>query len=345
MSKRCQSCRQPVGKQYLKVEGVFFHPSCFRCNGCQQPVSGEYLNKRGLIYHPGCYRQQPPLHCTLCGQRIEGQYTTDAQGHYHLSCFEREKRFPCDGCGQPLSGKYLQDIWDNRVHAHHGGQKTQQCHICARLISERTSQGGVQYADGRVVCGLCRISEITTPAEIERAKVEVLDLLHRTGFDYIPQYISVSLADRRMLNQRLGVSLRANSHGYTKTLERHINAENILLEHSIFMLYGLPRLMFHAVLAHELIHVWLNERRLHHWSPKEVEGFCNLGSALVYQQDHSPLARVLEQRLESDPDPVYGDGYRLMKKRLHKKGWAQLITEMQQISPLQSLNRFVDRFL
>lgn len=381
MAKRCNACRGPLGRQYIKADGVLFHRACFRCNFCGQPVQGEYALRKQRVYHPkcvsqagkrrrcahcqqsvtenwitfaaqlyheSCYRSAVQPHCQQCGLKIEKAYHQDDAGYYHVNCYEQHKMPSCDNCGQALKGEYLQDIWGNRCHKEHAGQRTAQCHVCARLIGPRTSHGGLHYADGRQVCGICRLSEVTEVAQIEHAKDEVLAHLSAVGFDYIPRYISVSFADKRRLNQRLGVSQRANSHGLTRTVERQQGSLRYV-EHSIYVLYGLPRVLFHGVLAHEMIHVWLNEKGLHSWPEADIEGFCNLGTALIYQQDGSPLADVLLQRMQQDPHPVYGDGFRKMNKHLQQLGWSGLLSAMQNPSAprqtLQKLNRWLDKWL
>lgn len=382
MSKRCSACRGPLGKQYIRADNSLFHPQCFCCNYCGQAVQGEYATQQHKVYHPqcvrkakqarvcahcqqplaerwtsfenqlyheSCYRSQVQPQCAICGLMIENAYHQDEAGYYHVGCYEQHKMEPCANCGQPLKGQYLEDIWGNRTHTEHGGQRTQQCHVCARLIGSKTSNGGLRYADGRNVCGICRVTEVTEEAQIHHAKDEILAQLTAVGFDYIPRYISVNFADKRRLNQRLGKSQRANSHGLTRTLERRINDDNVLLEHSVYILFGLPRVLFYGVLAHEMIHVWLNEKRLHDWSEAEVEGFCNLGTALIYQNEGSPLAQVLLKRLHEDPNPIYGDGFRHMYQRLQQRGWPGLILEMQHPpaskQALNKFNRWIDKWL
>lgn len=375
MAKNCSQCARPLGTQYLRAEHLLFHPACFRCAHCQQALESSFQLKKNRVYHPQCYAQAFGLYCghcsqplagqwmehqkqkyhphcyqahyqprcVICSQRIDNRYHEDEQGAYHVACFEQHRLDPCDVCSKPLKGKYLQDLWQNRACTHHGGLATRQCHVCARLIGQKTSHGGVQYNDGRVVCGLCRISEVTQPQEIEASRQRVLQQLQAVGFSDIPSYVAVSLGDKRTLNKRMGTS--GNCHGFTKTLEKQVGGQ-VLREHSIFVLFGLPRLMFEGVLAHELLHVWLSENQLTHHSPRDVEGFCNLGAALIYQQDNSPLAQVLLQRMANDADPVYGEGYRKQLKKLQSLGWAQLIAQMKQgPGALTRFLNFTDRFI
>ena len=316
----CDHCLKQLGERFQLAEGQIFHAACYRqkyklvCGHCQQLLGETWVTQEGKKYHQHCYDAHYQIYCDQCGGALTTTYSRDDSGNYHTACFETYKLPPCDACGLPLKGKYLLHIWGHKAHREHP-----QCHVCNRIISEKTSHGGAQYGDGRVVCGICRITEITDNQQIEHAKAKVIEQLQAVGFDYIPHYLAVSLADQRTMSQRLGVKQSANSHGYTKTLEKQIPGQGRIQEHSIFILYGLPRLVFHGILAHELLHVWLNARKINQWQDKEIEGFCNLGTALIYQNEGTPLAEVLLKKMAEDPNPVYGDGYRKMKDKLNKK--------------------------
>lgn len=352
---RCAHCQQPLQQAFTQHKGAIFHLECYKqklklnCAHCRQPLADQWLTFEGKKLHPACYEAHYRESCVHCGRPIKAEYHRDESGAWHVGCYEKIKLEPCSACQGPLKGKIILDPWGNKAHALHGAQKTQICSICARIVSESTSQNGLRYGDGRVVCGICTMTEVSQPAQIEHAKQAVIAQLQAVGFDYIPGYISVSLADQKRMNQRLGVHASANSHGYTKTLEKRLGTQ-VSREHSVFILFGLPRLVFHGVLAHELLHVWLNDRGLQHWSDKEIEGFCNLGTALVYQNDGTPLAQYLLKRLSEDQNPVYGDGYRLMLARVQKLGWPGLIAEMQKPpsglnAGIKKLNSLIDRWI
>ena len=69
-----------------------------------------------------------------------------------------------------------------------------------------------------------------------------------------------------------------------------------------------------------------------------MEGFCNLGSRAVYMTEtaDAALAGVLLQQMESDPDPVYGDGYRQMKDIMEQQGWPGVIHKLSSYQTRQS---------
>lgn len=328
MHKKCHQCGLAAGKQYLRAEGLIFHPHCFQCKHCHQRVLDEYLVRKGFVYHPAC--APGPL------KKTAPLPTPSTQTSAPLFCTV---------CKGKLTAKYLYNHWGETAHPQHQSQKTHQCSACHRFLSAATQQG-LQYGDGRIICGLCQMTAVTEPESVEPSRQRVLKTLNTAGFDYIPDYISITLSDQRRLNQALKKRAHANSHGLTKTIEKSVNGMVQYREHSIFILYGLPRVVFEGVLAHELLHVWLNEQdNTRERMPQEIEGFCNLGTARVYQQEDTPLSRYLLERMHKDVDPVYGEGYRMQKQRLTQMGWDGLRNDMQRPAPFKKALKTVDRWL
>ena len=81
----------------------------------------------------------------------------------------------------------------------------------------------------------------------------------------------------------------------------------------------MPKIQFAGVLAHELLHVWQNEKGIS-LPPPLTEGFCNLGSYVVYKSIGNELAIRMIKNLENDPSPVYGDGFRKVFEVYKREG-------------------------
>ena len=64
-------------------------------------------------------------------------------------------------------------------------------------------------------------------------------------------------------------------------------------------------------------------------SDNDIEGFCNLGTMRIYEEEGSEFAQVLLKSMEKDPDPGYGKAYRRMKIELEKIGWQSLIKRIK----------------
>lgn len=329
MTKKCKRCGQGLGRQYIRAGEALFHPSCFTCKHCRQAIQGDYAEHKGWAYHPACSprRKQP------------------SSPPAAPSPTEPSTPLICRICQQPITGKYRYNHWGEQVHTEHQGHPSHACSVCARFLSVHT-QHGIQHADGRVVCGLCQVTAVETPASVQGSRQRVLAHLQQAGFGYIPDYLAIVLSDQKRLNQMLGKSQHTNSQGLTKTLEKTVDGVLAYREHRIFILTGLPRLLFEGVLAHELLHVWLNEHpETRQRSPQEIEGFCNLGTALIYE-DNTPLAHYLLQRMHESADPIYGEGFRQQHQRLQQLGWVGLRQEMLRPAPaLKQTFQKVDRWL
>ena len=93
------------------------------------------------------------------------------------------------------------------------------------------------------------------------------------------------------------------------------------------MLNGMSICRYKGTLAHECTHVWLNQRNspLKRHPRKEIEGFCNLVAYKVLMFDTSEDAAVVRQCMLNNPDPIYGEGFRLMKQREKQIGWRRMI--------------------
>jgi len=76
---------------------------------------------------------------------------------------------------------------------------------------------------------------------------------------------------------------------------------------------GLPALLFMGVAVHELIHIWaaLRRWRLHPWAE---EGLGELLAYRFFRDLGTPEALFLARRMEENPDPLYGDGFRRMRR-------------------------------
>ncbi len=355
----CEHCGKPIYAKYVRSDNRFFHPHCFKCDRCDQVIATAYKadgnrffhaacfkEMKGLVcdhcgqlldetwtvyqgkkYHPECFKKGVQPRCALCGMTISGDYTEDAEGRYHMACYKARKLPRCSVCDHPIEGNYIQDVWGHISHDSHKGKHYTLCSSCSIIISDKTSKGSFEYSDGRVICGICRESAVFHMAVAEELLMEVTQILLAKGLSPLPAGITVSLVDLKTLMNKAG-TLRKSTKGLTKISTNTIGSFKLYSRTDIYILHGLPRTEFRGVLAHELLHVLLDAWGVF-MSEEETEGFCNLGSRLVYQNDPSSLAKILLDNLEIDPDPVYGEGYRRMLKKLTANGWENLLIEVR----------------
>ena len=227
----------------------------------------------------------------------------------------------CTICLQVLIGEYSVDAWQNPFHTHHENNGIF-CNSCSRIISQGITQGGFRYTDGRHLCSLCQVSVVEDDSTIYASYASVMMQLEGAGIREILGNIPIELINLIELNETFGQS-HGNLKGFTHT--NHDNGAQP--PYTIFMLSGLPRIEFEAVLAHELLHVWVHQNKIT-LSLASIEGFCNLGSYLIYKNDNTQFSRIHLKAMDTSKDIVYGNGYREMKVQLQKLGWKKLIRNL-----------------
>jgi hypothetical protein len=359
----CDRCKQPLLGGYIKADGYKFHQECFLCSKCGKPITGSFQHKGGDFYHPDCYKEKMGLVCARCGKLLDqkwqvlgdlkfhdkclkqhlqqihmicdickkpitGKYTKDNSKNYHIDCLRNYKLTRCAVCEKPIEGRMLIDPWGNKAHEKHGDHQTITCSSCMRIISDKTSKGGFRYPDGRTICGICKPTVVEKDNIIMKSRNTVLSLLYSIGITDIPVNIPINMVDMENLKQYSKSSPKSDSKGFTTCLTTYKNNQAISKNQAIYILNGLPLLEFNGVLSHEMMHVWLNERDIKLTDP-ETEGFCNLGTMKVYQDDGSEFAKILLDNMEKDKNPIYGNGYQDMKKQLEALGWDKLIHRIQ----------------
>ena len=430
----CAKCQGALHGQVIETHDHgdrYYHAACFTCHECHETIQGPFhasiipgiqsqLSAEAL-FHPNCYKKRMGLHCDYCGHLLEQEWTQHDGRKYHPSCYTHFVQVKCVVCNQGMEGAWtITDPFGNVAHAQHHHHHhphhphdtttttttpTATCASCQRILTQHDNPLPQQLRDGRVICGYCAATAVTTSAQISVALQDVMQQLQAvlggvqgvnsindndddnhhqqqhqqqqqtttTNHNGWQGQIHIHLADRQALAQQAQqAGCLAHSHGNSNfhgltTTTRITTALATLpqtfttMEHEIVLLRSLPELQFRGVLAHELLHVWLNEAGLSPaHAPQLVEGFCNLGSWLIYKREaarhearpqalqrHSPLARhphtrkeqtnaalanVLLQQLQQDPDVVYGDGYRTMRQILQQQGWHGVLTKLAQAS-------------
>jgi hypothetical protein len=359
----CKRCKKSIHGRFVKINGMSYHRPCFVCERCEKPLGGLYKAHRGAIFHPDCYKEEMGLvcvqckkllsdkwsvydngkyhkrclekhikliqpKCMICGLGIEGKYVSSGSGTYHINCYKENKLTKCCICSKYIEGKYIEDPWSNRSHIHHDSTQVSSCSSCMRIISETTSMGGFKYEDGRTICGYCKQTVVKKSYEISRCRETVIDYLLSVGVKGIPSNIPVQLVSKKDLKKKSKARHPADTKGCTQLIASHKRHKQVFLDQTVYILSGMPKLEFKGVLAHELLHVWLNQQDIK-MSGSKMEGFCNLGTMLVYKNNGSKHAKVLLEGMEKNSDPEYGRGYRRMKKKLENLGWDGLLKNIK----------------
>lgn len=322
---KCSKCNEDISGEYCKVENEIFHKNCFNCEKCGEIIASEFQKLDGNYYHSKCYKEKAGLFCAQCENLLDKTWIVANNKKYHEKCYRENIQLMCLICQKPIEGEYIVDYWGNKAHKKHGiFTKTSLCECCGRIISDKTSNGGFKTNDGRLICGICRTDFVTETFQISMLKREVEALLGSVGI-IIPSIEDIILTDKSSIKK---LSALGDSLGFANTKKTTQNDEIINIEHTIYILHSLQRIQFLGVLAHEMIHTWLNQNLIE--LPKEeTEGFCNLGSYLVYKNRQDDISGYLMKQLEENKDAIYGDGYRKMKKELETIDWEKLIMKIR----------------
>ena len=229
-------------------------------------------------------------------------------------------------CTKAIKTTYIIDKWENKYHKSHT-YKLPNCESCNRIICKRITNGGYNIGKIRNVCGLCEPFLVDQRTLVNKYAKEVKRELRNVGFKNLPKNIPITLVNSRKKLKKLSKIRHINLSGYTHYEYETINGKITTEDYHIYILSNLHEVEFKSVLAHEFLHVFLFQNK-YKLSPEYREGFCNLASQLIYENDNSKYADFKIDAMYENPDPVYGLGFKKMNRLLKQNGWAELLRDL-----------------
>jgi hypothetical protein len=168
-------------------------------------------------------------------------------------------------------------------------------------IAEQYRSPAERLRDGRVRCGHCAGEAVDAPSDLKSIVPQVRDFYTRIGVS-LPNRAKVVLVEPHEITGHAG----AGALGMTRmsTNRSSTTVTNVQIT------WGLPRLLFGRVLAHEIGHGFLAGCKSARRSERETEGICELISSWWLKTCDGPYSRNLERNLAENPSPEYGGGYR-----------------------------------
>ena len=217
----------------------------------------------------------------------------------------------CCICGNPIGGTgYRYDTWGRKCHLTH---YTSTCRSCGRIVPV-----------GHQFCASCRKSCVTSENQLRVQFIysEVKNRLAVMGIHLPKDNLTISIVDRQKLNSLLNCGSADNFDGLTISKVSFSGKS-----HQIYLLESLPTIRYKTVLAHECGHVFLNEHDsvLNRGHIREVEGFCQLVAYKVLLFDDTKESEIMRSNLLQSQDPIYGEGFRVMKRREEQLGWTRML--------------------
>ena len=214
----------------------------------------------------------------------------------------------CLMCGKPIRGSYLSDWNGNAVCADHTADTIPRCVSCHRFCDPRQS---TPLSHGAYLCPIC-CSDVVN----RQTAAAIVSYIRRA-------YIKAGLGEIK--NWRLKVTdldTMYNRHG---NINVRGYASIFCGNYELYVLRHLSRVAFANVLAHELLHIWQFNHHLDPIPPL-CEGFCNMGSYYVLQHIGNDEAHAFMAMHENNTDPVYGNGFRIVKAAYDHGGWDEART-------------------
>ncbi|XP_009797651.1 protein DA1-related 2-like isoform X1 [Nicotiana sylvestris] len=355
-----------------------YNPTSYRiCSGCHGDIgSGNYLGCMGTFFHPNCFR------CRACGYPItEYEFSLSGNNYYHKSCFREMTHPKCEVCYQfiPTNAAGLIEyrchpFWSQKYCPSHENDVTKRCCSCERL--EPWNARYISLGDGRSLCLECMESAIMDTGDCQPLYHSIRDYYEGMNMK-IDQQVPMLLVERQALNE----AIEGEKHGFhhmpetrglclseeqtvTSILKRpRMGGREVvgIRTHpqkltrkcevtAILVLFGLPRLLTGAILAHELMHAWLRLKGFRNLSLEVEEGICQMLSYMWLESEVMPVSRDMPStstasssslssskkgvksgvenklgeffmhQIAHDTSPAYGGGFRAANEAVNKYG-------------------------
>jgi hypothetical protein len=317
-NRSCATCGNPIGENdsYKVILNKTYHPEHFTCSYCEKVISGKFFLSDGDFYHQECFAAHVLPKCAFCEKAIDTEYITYQDKTYHQECYSSEIAPRCSLCGGVIEDAYIEDYWGNPYHSSHQGEHPQ-CWYCGRFVSAELTSGGILGTNDNVICSLC-LDE--TVDELSQARIllnQVRKKMIGFGIDVMNQQVELILSRWPDLKQLTRIASK-NHTGFTESEVVYYNDEKLEETFKIYILHNMPTYHFIATAAHELMHVW---QRLNGSSRNQlitIEGSCNYASYLILSTYEDKRAKYILESLKQDDNPIYGDGFRLIKEYVGK---------------------------
>ncbi len=220
------------------------------------------------------------------------------------------KNVICPVCKQVMLVAVYADFWGNKCCYHHL-KNMPLCYSCMRLVSPGITGGGLTYPDGRVICNICRKTEVVRPEHARILADRVKYALERNGIHLGKFSVPLKFVDQRTLNAGRSTRSSQSPTGLTHIRSMIVNGRVARREvQHISILYGLPEEHTASVLAHELGHAWMVINQFPNLDEAEEEGLAELVDYLWLRSLTTREARFRIDIKMRNNDPVYGAGFR-----------------------------------
>lgn len=172
------------------------------------------------------------------------------------------------------------------------------------------------FTDGTLRCDRCATGAVETQHDARRYLPTVRRHLTGLGLS-LPERVPVRMvaADEGVV--ALGRPGPGVLLGFTEQVVHGRGRPRVT---GISIVAGMPPIFFGRAVAHEFGHAWL---ALHGEAPVDdvtEEGLCELFAYAWLRRDGTPTAHRLRRELRTNPDPLYGGGFRALHAVVQRDG-------------------------
>lgn len=294
------------------------------CSVCGRRISGEYWkNDRGEYFcSKSCLASALPK-CTQCRRACEKVYSLMDKTFCSESCVK--KHFRCASC---LNGMdkivTMHASWGEKILVCEKCSKGPACYYCS------VPGASVLLRDKRKICRKCRSTAVTDPGEVRKIFDQVrYNLSKWYGFDRM-HVIHFTTVNEGQLKRLSGAIYRPDDSRqmalmrYKAESRREVDRHgNVIREIpgketcQIFVLYYVPKDMLIDAIVHELTHDHIRHNVGKVSNLANEEGFCELVASLYNAKIGNGH---LNRRKNTNPDKVYGEGFRKMRRYYLRNG-------------------------
>lgn len=233
----------------------------------------------------------------------------------------------CPICHSVLLGEISYDFWGNQFCFRHH-KEFNHCFSCSRLVTAALTQGGLTYPDGRVICGICRKSEIVRPEQARLIADEVKAHLENSGIRFGNFSVPLRFVDQAELVRMSNSHSTQKPTGLTRIQSMMGGGEQRVID--ILILFGLPEEHTASVLAHELGHAWMSLNHFPELNEMVCEGIAELIDYFWLKSLNSMESRFRIDLKKQNSDPIYGAGFQHAYNSMQLYGFEKMVQYVRQ---------------
>lgn len=214
----------------------------------------------------------------------------------------------CLHCGNTITGTYYKD-WAGNIVCTSCHNRVHRCVSCGQYCDHKAKN----IDDGKMICENCQRY-----------------YMRKKDAGWMIRYIN-SIYEKEGLGRIGKWKLKGADTATLTMLSGNPDTRGLAQrrgdEYTIYIYRHLSRTAFAEVLAHEMLHIWQYERDIDA-DAILMEGFCNLGSFIILNKIGTPRAFNFIRTMNANTDPIYGEGFRIMRDIYKVSGWRGVIRKL-----------------